>query len=122
MASTIIKFAGGVSARDAHALGEMRCKHEFVQSMRKQAETTEFACWSKNTSPQANKVDVPLGIVSGMPKVDLTAHKLSIGANRTHYCSPGPARDERRAVPRPPAVSPSAGNNGDFELGTPERL
>ena len=41
MASTSIKFAGGVSARDASAFArEMRCDPEFVQGMRKHAKTS----------------------------------------------------------------------------------
>src|SRR5438477_586299 len=46
MASTSIKFAGGVSARDAAAFAkEMCCEPEFVQSMRKHTKATKFACW-----------------------------------------------------------------------------
>src|SRR5438477_6214017 len=53
MASTSIKFAGGVSARDAASFAkEMRCDPEFVQSMRKHAKTSEFACWIKNATPR----------------------------------------------------------------------
>ena len=48
MASTSIKFAGGVSARDASAFArEMRCEPDFVQGMRKQTGTAQFACWVK---------------------------------------------------------------------------
>ena len=89
MASTSIKFAGGVSARDAGAFArEMRCEPEFVQGMRKHAKTTEFACWVKNTTPQAIKLNVPLGVVNSMPGSICAAYDLLIGANRARYCSP----------------------------------
>ena len=65
----------------------VRCEPEFVQGMRKHGKTTEFACWVKNTTPQAIKLNVPLGVVNGMPRIDLTAYGLLIGANRARYCS-----------------------------------
>src|SRR5919202_5527672 len=46
MASTAIKLAGGVSAKDAASLSrEMHCEPEFLQEMRKYAASTEFACF-----------------------------------------------------------------------------
>ena len=123
MASTSIKFAGGVSARDAGAFAkEMRCEPEFVQGMRKHARTTEFACWVKNTTPQAIKLNVPLGVVNSMPRIDLAAYDLLIGANRARYCSPRAEGDEARLTSSKAAVTPRVGNKGGFELGNPEPL
>jgi hypothetical protein len=99
MASTSIKFAGGVSARDASAFAkEMRCEPEFVQSTRKHAKATEFACWIKNTTPRAIRLEVPLGVVGGMPKLEQHAYDQLIAANRARYCArPGKRRGPNRA-------------------------
>ena len=101
---------------------EMRCEPDFVQGMRKQTGTTEFACWVKNTTPQAIKLDVPLGVVNSMPRIDLSAYDLLIGANRARYCSPRAEEDEARLTPSKAAVTPRVGNKGGFELGNPEPL
>ena len=122
MASTSIKFAGGVSARDASAFAkEMRCDPEFVQSMRKHAKTTEFACWIKNTTPLAIKIEVPLGVVGDMPKLYPHAYDWLIEANRARYCAP--AGEGASVQPRPQA-SRQGGKpgKGEFELGSPELL
>ena len=104
MASTSIKFAGGVSARDAAAFAkEMRCDPEFVQSMRKHGKTSEFACWIKNTTPRAIKLEVPLGVVGDMPKLDQRAYDWLVEANRARYCAPageGERGEPRAAAPR----------------------
>ena len=122
MASTSIKFAGGVSARDAAAFAkEMRCDPEFVQSTRKHAKTTEFACWIKNTTPRAIRIEVPLGVVGEMPRLDEAAYDQLIAANRARYAAP--AGEGERVQPRPATASqPGKPGRGGFELGSPELL
>ena len=84
---------------------------------------TEFACWVKNTTPQAIKLNVPLGVVNGMPRIDLTAYGLLIGANRARYCSLRAEGDESHGQPPSKATAtPRVGNKGEFELGNPELL
>jgi hypothetical protein len=62
MASTAIKLVGGMSARDATAFAkEMRCEEEFLQSMRKLAKHTEFACFVRNITPSPLRLTVPFG-------------------------------------------------------------
>ena len=52
--SASIKLAGGVSSKDARALAEdMHCDPEFIQSMRKKKDRTEFACFVRNFTPHA---------------------------------------------------------------------
>ena len=120
MASTSIKFAGGVSARDAAALArEMRCESDFVQGMRKRAQSTEFACWIKNTTARAIKLEVPLGTVNGLPSIDQAAYSALIAANRARYCAPAGGGDEHAAFDPPTAPPPKT--NG-FALGSPELL
>ena len=123
MASTSIKFAGGVSARDASAFAkEVRCEPEFVQGMRKHAKTTEFACWVKNITQQAIKLNVPLGVVNSMPRIDRPTYDLLIGANRARYCSPRVEGDEARLISSKAVVTQNVGNKAGFQLGNPEPL
>jgi hypothetical protein len=120
MASTSIKFAGGVSARDAAAFAkEMRCDPEFVQGMRKHGNATEFACWIKNTTPQAIRIDVPFGVVSCRPALDQAAYSSLIAANRARYCAPAMEADRAEARPATKTPPPS---KASFELGRPELL
>jgi hypothetical protein len=52
MASTAIKIAGGVSAKDASTLGrEMRCETDFLLGMRKHQRATDFACFMQCDAP-----------------------------------------------------------------------
>lgn len=124
MASTSIKIAGGLSARDAAAFAkEMRCEPEFVQNMQKHANRSEFACWIKNTTPQALKLEVPLGVLREMPRLDESAYNRLIAANRARYAASAGEREQ--VQPRPATASqPQAGRpgKGGFELGSPELL
>ena len=64
MANPAIRFAGGVSHRDANALdADMRTTSDFLMGMRKGATATEFACYVRNVTPAAAKLTVPLGVV-----------------------------------------------------------
>jgi len=68
MASTAIKIAGGLSARDAGTLSrEMRCEPEFLLSMRKHAASTDFACFIRNVTPQPMALTVPFGQMERLP-------------------------------------------------------
>ena len=70
MANTSIKFAGGVSAKDAKTLAQdMRCDAEFLQAMKKGHSHSEFGCFIKNETSQALKVTVPFGYVNDLPQL-----------------------------------------------------
>jgi hypothetical protein len=57
-ANTSIKFAGGVSDRDAHALARnMRTKPEFLESQAKGS----FAAFVRNVTPRAVSLRIPFG-------------------------------------------------------------
>lgn len=89
MASMSIKFAGGVSARDGATFAcEMGCERDFTQSARKPAQSTEVACWVKNTTPQAIQLGVQLGVVNGLPAIGMGLYAALIAANRARYCVP----------------------------------
>lgn len=121
MASTSIKIAGGVNARDAAAFSrEMRCEPEFVQSMSKHANHTEFACWIKNSTPHALKLQVPFGVLNNVPKLDDQSYEWLIASNRARYCAP--AEGERVEPRAASAAQRGKQGKGEFELGSPELL
>ena len=89
LASTTIKFAGGVSAKDAAVLdSEFRCSPEFLLSQKKQQRHTEFACHVKNFTAKALSVSVPLGFVEALPALDDSEQTLLLEANRARYSAP----------------------------------
>ena len=141
MASTSLKFAGGVSARDARALADdMRTDADFIRSMRKRRGQSEFAAYVKNQTPRALRVNVPLGHLESQPQLEPTQQAALIDANRAHYCSPlkevmayidastaprSRALDEVGAAPAkvldsaPPSTPPSSPNEGAPEDAKP---
>ena len=104
MASTSIKLAGGVSAKDAAAFGrEMQCEADFVRSMRKRRDRTEFACWIKNITPQPIKLAVPIGFLESLPSLSDDDYSALIAKNRERYCV---ARSETEQPPSKHEPSP----------------
>jgi hypothetical protein len=89
LASTTIKFAGGVSAKDAAVLdSEFRCTPEFLLSQKKRQRHTEFACHVKNFTAKALSVSVPLGFVESLPTLDDSGQAALLRANRERYSAP----------------------------------
>ncbi len=67
-ASTSIKLAGGVSARDARALAaEMRTTPEFVLTQDKDVRGTRFAAFVRALTPTAVSLAVPFGTMEREP-------------------------------------------------------
>jgi hypothetical protein len=114
MASTAIKLVGGMSAKDAAAFArEMRCEEEFLQSMRKHAKHTEFACFIRNITPSPLRLTVPFGTMENRPRLSEAEYEELLALNRSRYCAS--AADQQQTRTRTP-VHPIAG----FELGRPE--
>lgn len=88
-ASTSIKYAGGVSSKDATVFAsEMRSEREFLESMRKRERETAFACHVRNVTPRALAVSVPLGVVERESALDDADWKELQARNRELYCIP----------------------------------
>lgn len=86
MASTALKFAGGVSAKDARALAEdMNTTAEFIGSMRKRRGRSEIAASIRNRTARALRVNVELGQVNALPALDEAAYQGFIDRNRDQY-------------------------------------
>lgn len=89
LSSTSIKFAGGVSAKDAHVLdSELRCSTDFLMSQKKERDYTEFACHVRNFTAKALSVHIPLGYVESLPTMDVSEQRLLLAENRALYSSP----------------------------------
>ena len=74
-ANTTIKFAGGISDKDARALAsDMRTSVDMLLSMRKRADQTEFALSVRNQTPHALKTDIPLGFLEGVDVMSAEDH------------------------------------------------
>lgn len=119
LANTSLKFAGGVSARDARALAEeLRTEPAFIENMRRRSDRTEFAAWLKHATPRAIRLSVPLGFLEREPILTEEAFAGVIARNRRQYC--GTLADvldfrpvaqvdyppPQASQPRPPVVEP----------------
>jgi hypothetical protein len=89
MASTAIKFAGGVSFDDARTLAkEMHCEPEFIQQMRKEHGATKFALYMKNVTYAAQEQIIPFGTLERKPRMRPEEYEELIRDNRRRYCAP----------------------------------
>lgn len=111
LASTTIKFAGGLSAKDAHTLdAEFRCDSEFLLSQKKERNHTEFACYVKNYTNKALSVSIPLGFVESLGMLTASEEGTLLEHNRERYSRPEVSASsipERLLLPTPlpaPAV------------------
>ncbi len=70
MGNTSIKIAGGITEDDAKALdADMRTTSEFLLSMKKRQQISEFALSVRNLTSHALKVSIPLGYFESQPKL-----------------------------------------------------
>ncbi|HEY6815851.1 MAG TPA: type IV secretion system DNA-binding domain-containing protein, partial [Croceibacterium sp.] len=103
LSNTSCKCAGGVSAKDARALAsELHTTVEFIEGMRKRRERTEFAVWLKHRTPEALRLDVPLGFLERQPTLSEDAFDELIARNRIRY---GGTLDD--VLPFAPAEAPN---------------
>jgi len=87
MSSTTTKMVGGLSHDDASRFAkEMDCDTEFLQSMRKHARYTEFACMVKNYTQRPLRLEVPFGQLEDRPTNTKEGVEYLITRNRARYC------------------------------------
>ena len=100
MASTSTKIVGGLNAKDAaHYAREMRCDVDFIDSMRKWPDRSEFAAYVRNVTPAPIKLTVPFGTMEREPTLEDEFYQLLIAENRERY-APTEAQDEpAEAIP-----------------------
>lgn len=86
LSSTSIKFAGGLSSKDANSLDtEFRTDAQFLLNQKKRGDHTEFACYVKNFTAKALSVSIPLGHVENMPTLDEDDYAELLEKNREMY-------------------------------------
>lgn len=130
-ANTSVKCVGGVSAKDARVLAdELRTTPDFVESMKRRGQRTEFAVWVKHLTGQAIRLNCPLGFLERQPTLEDQELERLIGTNRSLYGGtpqkllwlsppaptprppvrqdPPPASDAERDSPRTSPSSPLA--------------
>ena len=113
-ANTSIKFVGGVSDRDAHAIArELRCAPAFIQ----QQPTGSWAAYVKNYTPTALSLKIPFGTMEALDTMG-EAERLTVRQHvRSRYAAlPGPT--VRSHGPDP--SSPPDGTKGDTRPPEPE--
>jgi hypothetical protein len=67
----------------------MRCEREFLQSVRKHADHTEFACYIRNHTLQPVTLRVPFGQMENRPRLTDEEYALLIDQNRSRYSAKG---------------------------------
>ena len=88
MSSTSIKIVGGLSAKDAAVFArEMRCPPEFFHEIRKTQDHTEFACFIRNHTETAIPLDVQLGQMEKLPKLNAQEYQKRLDDNRARICA-----------------------------------
>jgi hypothetical protein len=126
LASTTIKFAGGLSAKDAGVLdSEFRCGPEFLLSQKKERNHTEFACYVKNYTSKALSVTVPLGFVESLPTLTASEEVSLLEDNREQYSAPPMLPSyipspESHPAPRPVPSAPGKAKRGEEAAPTIE--
>ncbi len=104
LSSTSIKFAGGLSAKDAGTLdSDFRCDSSFLLSQRKSADHSRFACYVKNYTKHALSVSIPLGFIESEPQSSEEEYEFLVEINRIQYCDDGAYYDEpeKEVLPAP---------------------
>jgi len=118
-ANTAIKFAGGVSDKDARALApDMRCRPEFITSQRKRDDHTTFTAFVRNLTPTALSLTVPFGTLDRLPQMAPNAHVELRQRNQRRYATSPVAT--AAATPKPAPAEPHAApsDDDDWTSGT----
>lgn len=93
--NTSIKFAGGVSDRDARSLApDMRTTPTFIMEQRKESGATHFACFIRNVTGQALSVTVPFGSLERAPKTTEREYRALRERNRKAVCAEPEGRSD----------------------------
>ncbi len=89
MTNPAIRFAGGVSQKDANALdSDMRTTNDVLMATRKRNTITEFACYVRNLTPTAVTLQVPLGLAEREPNMSDDAHAALRDRSRALLAEP----------------------------------
>jgi hypothetical protein len=88
MANTAIKMAGGLSGDDARDLAkDMRCNSDYLLSMRKGRNYSQFACYVKNHTERPLPLTFQFGEMERQPQIAEADYALLLERNRRRYCA-----------------------------------
>lgn len=105
MANPAVRFAGGLSDRDARALAsDMRTTSGFLMGTRKRRSETEFACFVRNHTGSALALNVPLGAVEREPKMSAVEFESLHDRVRAEVAAPIDEVDAHIAAAMPGAT------------------
>jgi uncharacterized protein DUF87 len=114
MSNTTIKLAGGVSDSDARALAaDMRTTPEFLLSMKKRQDYSEFALSVRNLTTEALQIDIALGYLENSPVLKHDEHATLLQQNQLRIAYDPDIEDAEIIEPKavipvaPPAESTS---------------
>ncbi len=112
-ANTTIKFAGGISDKDARALAsDMRTSVDMLLSMRKRENHSEFALSVRNQTPHALKVDIPLGFLETQETMSVGEYLALREWNRERVCYvPDVSPPKQTPEPQPVTVAPETADS-----------
>lgn len=113
-ANTAIKFAGGVSERDARSLaGDMRTTPEFILSQRKRNDGSQFACSIRGSG--AMSLRVPFGLLEAAirdrPAIAAPERKIA----QEHAPEQEETLPEESQAPEEPAAESKIVNDADLD-------
>ena len=110
MTNPAVRFAGGVSHKDANALdADMRTTNAFLMSTRKHQVSTDFVCFVRNVTPAAIKLSIPIGKVESLPRMTDEDYAQMIDRSRAIVAEPLAAFQNASTVPpgTPSAETPT---------------
>ena len=110
-ANTAIKFAGGVSAKDARALAAMMyCSPNLIEAQPKGS----FAAHVRGETRNAVPLSIPFGFLENLPRMSATERIALRDQMRSHYAEHHSivGTDPSKSDPEPGIPLPDDGNAG----------
>ena len=115
--NTSIKFAGGISDRDARSIApDMRTTPSFILEQHKLAAATQFAGYARNLTSSALSLTIPFGTLELQPTMSAAAYHQMEQDNRDRVSVPVPPTRQDASTSSRPAPAPTvepAGADGD---------
>ena len=103
--TTGIRYTGALSDSDAATLArQMRTTPDFLLSMNKRVNETDFACFVRGVTPSAVKVTIPFFAAERAPKMSSADYQKLLARIRAQVASPlstVPQKQRSRTIDRP---------------------
>ncbi len=114
MTNTSIKLAGGLSDKDNREMSrEMRTSPDFIASMTKEHNQTNFAAYVRNVTPQAMGLSIPFGTAESLPRMPKKSFEMLLDASRRKL---SPKKSDVSSQPTTEPEKPATLPNPDEEI------